>query len=134
MLQNEPKIFTVPVERRKGKLPITKTQKILYEHRRAKILKEMNLPGMENHMGPLTSEHHAMLTSAALDLTNSNNLQYVGPALIGSPLQGGADGAFVYDTGSGYLTVTTAGCSSCSSEYYDPALSSTASTSAYTTT
>lgn len=134
MLKDEQaKTFTVPVTRRYGKAPVTQTQKILFEHRREKILKEMNLPGMENHMGPLTAEHHAMLQQATLNLTNNNNLQYVGPVFIGTPLQGSADSMFVYDTGSGYLTVSTAGCTSCSSIYYNPSLSSTAATSSYTT-
>jgi hypothetical protein len=83
-----------------------------------------------NMQSPLTYEHH-MLLKQSLDLANGNNLSYTGPVLIGTPLQGLPTSEFVYDTGSGYLTVTASGCSNCSSIYYNPALSSTAQSSTY---
>jgi hypothetical protein len=68
-------------------------------------------------------------------LINSNNLAYSGPVFLGTPAQGNALSDFIYDTGSGYLTVTTTGCTNCGpTPYYDPALSSSTASSTYTTT
>lgn len=66
-----------------------------------------------------------------IDLTNGNNLQYVGPVFFGTPLQGSASDYYVYDTGSGFLTVTATGCTNCSSVAYNSGLSSTYANSTY---
>lgn len=67
-----------------------------------------------------------------IDLTNGNNLQYVGPVYFGTPLQGSASDYYVYDTGSGFLTVTATGCTNCSSVAYNPAQSASYQDSIYT--
>lgn len=74
-------------------------------------------------------------TTDLIDLTNTENLQYTGPAFFGTPLQGSNSSDFTYDTGSSYLTVTSTECKSCKTKYYDPSKSSTASNSTqYNTT
>jgi hypothetical protein len=57
--------------------------------------------------------------TALLNLTNGNNLQYSGTVFIGTPLQGKNSSDFTYDTGSGYLTVTSVDCGNCTTKYYD---------------
>jgi hypothetical protein len=44
----------------------------------------------------------------------------------GFPSQGSNKGKFVYDTGSGYLVISSNDCKSCNSKYYNPAVSSSA--------
>ena len=45
---------------------------------------------------------------------------------MGDPLQGSADGRFIYDTGSGFLTATSAQCFvGCETRVYDPNASTT---------
>jgi hypothetical protein len=46
-------------------------------------------------------------------LENGNNVVYVGPVEIGTPMQGSGKSAFVYDSGSGFLTVNGADCKTC---------------------
>lgn len=64
---------------------------------------------------------------------NSYDTSYTGPVYLGSPLQGDSatNSDFVYDSGSGFLTVTGNGCTSCSSNLYNPA-NSTSSKIGYT--
>ena len=45
--------------------------------------------------------------------------------MLGTPAQGKPYSDFIYDTGSGFLTVNSVDCPSCSSAYYDPKLSRT---------
>jgi len=49
--------------------------------------------------------------------------------MIGTPYQGSLNSKFVYDSGSGYLAVTSSNCTTCSNgyQYYNPDNSSTAS-------
>jgi hypothetical protein len=59
------------------------------------------------------------------------NLSYVGPIFFGedssgSKRQGSVDSSFVYDTGSGFVTVNGGMCFTCSSQYYNPQESKTA--------
>lgn len=110
---------------------ITKMQKLLADRRKEHLQQAFDFEGA---VGPMTKEKHIMLQQIQLDLTNGNNLQYIGPVLVGTPLQDGGSSLFVYDSGSGYLTVTTEGCTSCSSVAYNPALSDTVTGSSYTTT
>lgn len=58
-------------------------------------------------------------------MMNADNLAYTGPVLLGTPLQGSETSEFVYDTGSGFLTVNSSQCGSCTSRYYNRGLSST---------
>jgi len=59
-------------------------------------------------------------------LLNRADTQYTGPAYLGTPYQSsGANSKFVYDTGSGFLTVTSSTCSSCTTKMYNSAASST---------
>lgn len=53
------------------------------------------------------------LSTDTIDLTNSNNLAYTGPVFLGTPLQGSNSSDFIYDTGSGYLTVKSTDCADC---------------------
>jgi len=62
---------------------------------------------------------------AQITLENGNNVVYVGPVEIGTPMQGSGKSAFVYDSGSGYLTVNGAECATCEDQYYNPSDSST---------
>lgn len=117
------------VQRHAGKYPaLTDTQRMVAEARRERIQTYLN-----SINGPL-SEADTIKLGQTIDLVNSNNLSYTGPVLIGTPLQGSATSEFVYDSGSGYLTVNTAGCSNCATSYYNPSLSSTAAASTDTTT
>ena len=64
-----------------------------------------------------------MLRIQYIDLVNQLNLAYTGPVFFGTPLQGNQDADFVYDTGSGYLTVTSTACDVCDSQYFSPGIS-----------
>jgi hypothetical protein len=55
-------------------------------------------------------------------IVNDYGLSYTGKLLLGTQL---AEANVVYDTGSGYLTVSAANCTSCDFEVYDPAASNT---------
>jgi hypothetical protein len=63
---------------------------------------------------PVTPLHHLLHSTRlqskseddrTIDLLNSSNLAYSGPVFLGTPLQGNPDSKFIYDTGSGFLTV-----------------------------
>jgi hypothetical protein len=58
-------------------------------------------------------------------LNNSEDLSYTGNAFMGTPLQGSTSDLYVYDTGSGYLTVSAADCLNCYDFIYDPSASNT---------
>jgi len=61
-----------------------------------------------------------------LQLLNNDDTSYTGPAYLGTPYQSsGANSKFVYDTGSGFLTVTGSNCSSCTTKMYNAGASST---------
>lgn len=64
-----------------------------------------------------------------IDLNDNSNLAYTGPVYFGTPYQEPSTSTFVYDSGSGYLTVTGYNCTDCSNgyKYYNPNESSTAS-------
>jgi hypothetical protein len=65
-------------------------------------------------------------TSITIELDNVADLSYTAPLYFGSPdAQGSNLGTFVLDSTSSYLSVTSAGCSSCWNTYYDPAKSET---------
>jgi hypothetical protein len=72
--------------------------------------------------------------SSSFTLSNYYNLMYTGPVLLGTPQQGSTSSAFIYDSGSGWLTVNTYPCPNCSSWYYNPAVSSTVTNSTYVQT
>ena len=102
--------LTVPITRIKGfQTAITETQKI-YEESRQERLSDL-------------------YTEIPKNLTNNNNLAYAGPLYFGTPLQvdGSDERAFIYDSGSGWLTVTASDCSTCSAGYkcYNPSTSTT---------
>jgi hypothetical protein len=86
---------------------------------------------------PLTKEHyfassrHAS-TSQAIDLSPLGNIAYSGPVYIGTPEQGTSSSKFIYDSGSGYLLVTSNNCASCTTQFYNQTASSTATTSTLT--
>lgn len=115
------KIFSVPVQRKHGGPPITRLQKWIADLQSAKQETRMANGGADQ-------------LETKIGLTNNYNLQYIGPAMVGTPLQDGGSNQFVYDTGSGFLTITTTGCTDCSSIAYNPSLSSTVGTSSYTET
>ena len=52
-------------------------------------------------------------------------MAYVGPVQLGTPMQGNSSSNFVYDSGSGYLTVTASDCTTCIDGYYNFAESDT---------
>ena len=73
---------------------------------------------------PLTPLHHMLAQnrkeshrlktgSFNLNLTNNADLAYVGPIFLGTPLQGSNQTAYIYDTGSGYLTIPSSTCLTC---------------------
>ena len=74
----------------------------------------------------------------SIDLNNNDDLSYTASLFVGTPLQNIGGGNFVFDTGSGYLTVPSSDCSSCwdAADSYDNTESSTYidSVSGYTTT
>ena len=84
------------------------------------------------------SQHQILGSSNdfTIDIDNNSNLAYLGPVYVGTPLQGSALSLFIYDTGSGYLTIPENTCTSCSPYFkYNPNTSSTYSaTSSYSTT
>ena len=106
--------FTVPVTRKDRVKPITRSQKLLAEH--------------FNHK--LQESHNLDESSPQVKLTNLGNVAYLGPMYFTDQFQGsdlGRPPAFVYDSGSGDLTTTSADCgSSCSSHVYDFSKSTTA--------
>ena len=70
-------------------------------------------------------------SSFAISMTNVDNLAYTGPVFVGTPMQGNNLTQFVYDTGSGYLTIPTTQCIACRPGFkYNPSNSATYSTSA----
>ncbi len=62
------------------------------------------------------------------------NIAYSGPVYIGTPQQGTSSSKFIYDSGSGYLLVSSSNCSSCTTKFYDQNASTTASQSPLTQT
>jgi Eukaryotic aspartyl protease len=114
----------VPVKRTHFETPVTKTQKMISEYANARRNR------MKNE-GP-NKEPGRLQQAFDLDLFVSVNTACLGPAFFGTPLQGGP--YFIYDSGSGLVDVTTTGCTSCSTEIYDPALSSTKEASPYNVT
>ena len=54
-----------------------------------------------------------------IDIVNINNNAYEGSLMFGTPLEGSDSSKFVFDTGSGWLTVTSAECSNCKTHYYN---------------
>ena len=102
--------ISVPVTRIKGlQSPLTDTQKLIEESHR-EILSDL-------------------YSELPINLTNNQNMAYAGPVYFGTPLQveGITERAFIYDTGSGWLTVTSSSCSTCSTGYkmYDSSASTT---------
>ena len=83
---------------------------------------------------PISPLHHhlhkqgqqKLFSSKDLKLHNDVNIAYTGPIMLGSPTQGDPDSQFVYDTGSGFLTIASRECRTCSRPYYSPNLSKTA--------
>ena len=86
---------------------------------------------MEKVMSGNPEEHKILQAQADLkgeinfDLKNNSNFSYTGNVFVGSPTQGSYASEFVYDTGSGFLTVAASTCSTCTDPYYNPAASST---------
>ena len=73
---------------------------------------------------PVTDIHHMQEQTRRLQsdqftisLENHANLAYVGPIFVGTPLQGSNLTSYIYDTGSGYLTVPSASCVTCSPSF-----------------
>ena len=58
-------------------------------------------------------------------LKNREDVSYTGTVFFGTPLQGSATDEYIYDTGSGYLTVAGTDCSNCHHKIYNPYASST---------
>jgi hypothetical protein len=56
-------------------------------------------------------------------LTNTDDLTYTGPIYLGTNQ---VAGTVIYDTGSGWLTITSSECEDCLTKVYDPSLSSNA--------
>jgi hypothetical protein len=82
---------------------------------------------------PITRMHHKLKklkagnererSGSQVKLQNFGDVSYSGPVQFGIPAQGYPESLFVYDTGSGFLTVNGADCEVCESQYYDPNLS-----------
>ena len=77
---------------------------------------------------PLTPLHHMLAQnrkeshrlksgSFNLNITNNADLAYVGPIFLGTPLQGSNQTAYIYDTGSGYLTIPSSACLTCNATF-----------------
>ena len=99
------KLITIDISWVEHDYPITKTQRI-YDEAHKKRLRSSSL--------------NANLTdSIIVDLKNTNNNSYAGPLFFGTPLQGSKSGKFIYDTGSGWLTVTSKDCKFCITKYYN---------------
>jgi hypothetical protein len=112
------KKVTIPVKRTKISEHFTASQKHLnefYTKRRA-----------EREQMMLLGDHVGLLP---VPLDNQYNLAYTGPVYFGTPLQtSDPSSSFVYDTGSGVLTVTSTLCNKCKlipGQYYNPSASST---------
>jgi hypothetical protein len=73
----------------------------------------------------LEGDGHLGASSSSVALAGQNNMAYVGPVQLGTPMQGNSSSMFVYDSGSGYLTVTAESCITCEDEYYNFAESET---------
>ena len=99
--------LTIPINRKQGIEPITRSQILLTEHRKS------FLGDSEND---------------SIDLINYQNLAYTGPIYFTNEFQGkGETSDFVYDTGSGVLTTTSVSCiNGCKTSYYDQSKSQTA--------
>ena len=60
----------------------------------------------------------------SVNLDNGSNLAYSGPVFVGTPMQGLSTASdFIYDTGSGFLTVASTTCDTCDPKYYNPDIS-----------
>ena len=117
--------FTVPLTRKIGNRPMTKTQKMLYEFHDKRMREGIRLEQFALDTGKFGNVGGT--TDARIDLNNFLNLQYTGPVFLGTPLEGSANSEFMYDTGSGTLTATSENCIiGCTTHYYDPSKSSTA--------
>jgi len=93
--------FTIPLKREKVDKPVTQLQKIHYEKKRLGGVKfEKSLNNIENEI-------------------------YTAPIWLGTPLQGYPNGKFVFDTTSGYLSVTGVDCVNCTYTYFNSSQSST---------
>jgi hypothetical protein len=98
------------VKRTYFKTPVTKTQKMISDYANARRTR-MKTEGQNQEPGKLQQAFD-------LDLTDRFNTEYLGPAFFGTPLQGGLvteELGFIYDSGSGWLDVTTVGCTTCAS-------------------
>lgn len=91
-----------------------------------------------HHMLKELRQEHRLQSGAdfTIDMVNNGDLSYTGPVFVGTPLQGSNSTNYVYDTGSGYLTIPSSSCTNCDQSFlYDSAASSTyeSGSSDYTT-
>ena len=114
------KVITNVLTRKKQEKPVTELQKISHD-----IVMEYVSRGNPEDAQILQAKADAN-GEINFDLTNNNNFSYTGNVFVGSPSQGSYSSEFVYDTGSGFLTVAASTCSTCTDPYYNPSTSSTA--------
>ena len=93
------KMFSVPVQKTQLGHPVTSIQKKTSSGRRIIQMKRKAI--LKN------APQNGNSTNSTIPLQNMENFSYVGPVMFGtsSPMQGSNTSGFVYDTGSGYLTV-----------------------------
>ena len=106
------------MKRKYSETPITPMQKLLHEERLKMRQAALDSLGENELFSSATTS-----SEFYLPLYNTLNLYYSGSVYIGTPQQGGSE--FIFDSGSGYLTTTTTGCSSCTSHVFNSAASST---------
>ena len=115
-VEAQKKSISVPISRINGfATPITDTQQLYADFHRQRLENDPELlkTALEEEGGiPIT-------------LLNTQNTGYTGPLLFGTPADGSTTSEFIYDTGSGWLTVTSEECSNCHTKYYDESASST---------
>ena len=63
-----------------------------------------------------------------IDIINQSNNVYEGSLLFGTPLHGSDSSRFIFDTGSGWLAVTSVECNHCKTHYYNQTSSRTSKT------
>ena len=98
------KSISVPIKRISGfSTPITATQKLYNDFHRQRIENDPELMKTYLEAGG----------DNPINLKNTENTVYTGPILFGTPIAGSTDSEFIFDTGSGWLAVTSKQCSSC---------------------
>ena len=103
--------FTVNITRVPVSEPVTPLHHMLAQQRQQR---------------PKNAEKTLQSSEFQINLSNNGDLAYTGPVVLGTPLQGSNNTAYIYDTGSGFLTIPSISCVTCNVTFrYSSALSST---------